>query len=213
MWIIPEVLDKTQNITRDSTKQKPLVCFFCWPLIFTGCFHHFPSRSVASFSVGASIFLWTFTKSQSQSGRDPGDVAGTGGHAAAQPAPKPSGTPHVPLLPRGEGQGESQGDGSRQALQDPPRILQLAPGHPAHPTALPALHLFVPGLLAASLALRAQLRCHLLQKHPRLAWHQALSASFGPHYPSFPTFPHQPWSFLRAGHMSPSFSLLPHMFT
>lgn len=93
MWIIPEVLDKTQNITRESTKQETtgvlllLAIDFHWLL---------PSLSLP---IGRVIQCG----SQHLPGRSPsprarvdgtlGDVAGTGGATLQlQPAPKPSGT-------------------------------------------------------------------------------------------------------------------------
>ena len=174
--------------------KKPLVCFFCWPLIFTGCFHPFPSQWVASFSVGASIFLDVHQAPEPE-------WTGPWGTWLAQVEPRCSSSPLqslrgltcVPLLPRGEGQGESQGDSSRQALRSTEDLAACSRAPLRTPLpCLPSIFLS-PGLLAAPLALRAQLRCHLLQKQPRLAWPPGtLSASFGPHYPCSPCSPTSP---------------------
>lgn len=119
----------------------------------------------------------------------------------------------VPLLPRGEGQGESQGDSSQQALRSTEDHAACSWGPLCTPL-LCLLSIFLsPGLLAASLAIRAQLRCHLLQKPKASSPRRppgTLSALFGPRSPRSPTSP----GASRGQDTRPLlFSLLPHVFT
>ena len=114
----------------------------------------------------------------------------------------------VSLLPRGEERGQSQGNSGQQALRSTEEHAACSWRPLCTPLPrLPSIFLSA-GLLAASLVIRAQLICYLLQKpkasSPCLATRHPL-CSVWPSFPLSSTSPHQPWSFLRAGHLSPCF--------